>query len=276
MNTVPPDNPDSKNHTFPIVIIRDPFRWMRSMVCLGGCTDVFCRPFASCFVLSQCREGYDASFIRGRCPTFVVSTQHGIMRANKVEIRPEQAQYEHVDVYESLPHFWSEWYNEYFFAPYPRLIVRFEDLLFRAPELLQIISDCIGLPMTGPFRYRTKDARYWSRKSSLYNSLEKQGTPESMYMNMSMGDKEYVQMALDPKLMKMFGYTSHYTLENETEPYSYKRSVNRTRELWQGETFNGSVSSVTGGGREALFDHLKQLHLQRYGQHNSPTGSRTG
>jgi hypothetical protein len=40
-------------------------------------------------------------------------------------------------IYKSLPHFWSEWYQLYLDAEYPRIIVRFEDLLFYGEEVTE-------------------------------------------------------------------------------------------------------------------------------------------
>jgi hypothetical protein len=46
--------------------------------------------------------------------------------------------------YKSLAHVWSEWYREYLDADFPRLIVRFEDLIFHAPAVLEQIRECVG------------------------------------------------------------------------------------------------------------------------------------
>lgn len=44
----------------------------------------------------------------------------------------------------SLAHVWSEWYLEYYEAQFPRLIIRFEDLLFHTPKVLDEIRQCAG------------------------------------------------------------------------------------------------------------------------------------
>ena len=45
----------------------------------------------------------------------------------------------------SLLHVWNEWYHEYVFdAKFPRLIVRFEDLLFHTPAVVEQIRQCVG------------------------------------------------------------------------------------------------------------------------------------
>jgi hypothetical protein len=44
----------------------------------------------------------------------------------------------------SLAHVWSEWYREYYDAKFPRLIIRFEDMLFHTPKVLEAIRECAG------------------------------------------------------------------------------------------------------------------------------------
>ena len=46
--------------------------------------------------------------------------------------------------YASLVHMWNDWYGEYYQADYPRLIVRFEDLLANASIVLEHIQQCAG------------------------------------------------------------------------------------------------------------------------------------
>lgn len=40
-------------------------------------------------------------------------------------------------IYKSLPHFWSEWYKLYMDADFPRIMIRFEDLLFYGKEVTE-------------------------------------------------------------------------------------------------------------------------------------------
>ena len=44
----------------------------------------------------------------------------------------------------SLAHVWNSWYREYYHADFPRLIIRFEDLLFHTEAVLEEIRDCVG------------------------------------------------------------------------------------------------------------------------------------
>jgi hypothetical protein len=46
--------------------------------------------------------------------------------------------------HESLVHMWKDWYDDYFFATFPRLIVRLEDLTYHPRAVLQQVCDCAG------------------------------------------------------------------------------------------------------------------------------------
>jgi hypothetical protein len=62
--------------------------------------------------------------------------------------------------WESLVDLWNDWYRQYLEADYPRLIVRFEDLLFQAPAVMQQISECMGVDFNEEtFKYQTKSAK---------------------------------------------------------------------------------------------------------------------
>ena len=57
--------------------------------------------------------------------------------------------------YPSLPHMWSQWHQEYLHAAesslsqQPTLIIRFEDVLVHAPEVLQAVASCAGMDLIG-------------------------------------------------------------------------------------------------------------------------------
>jgi hypothetical protein len=44
--------------------------------------------------------------------------------------------------HESLAHMWLDWYEEYYNAEYPRLMVRLEDLVFYPHETLRKVCEC--------------------------------------------------------------------------------------------------------------------------------------
>ena len=139
------------HEVLPVVLIRNPFSWMKSM----------------------CRNSYSAHW----------DGQHGIMCPelkndgdwNEVHVKFGPGSTHH----KSLAHMWNDWYGEYFYgnytmkqmwndwygeglynanttkdtlivkgnnvtAPFPRLMIRFEDVIFFPYEVTQQICKCAG------------------------------------------------------------------------------------------------------------------------------------
>lgn len=44
----------------------------------------------------------------------------------------------------SLVDVWNSWYREYYEATFPRLIIRFEDMLFHPEDVVEAIRDCVN------------------------------------------------------------------------------------------------------------------------------------
>jgi hypothetical protein len=81
-----------------------------------------------------------------------------------------------------------EWYKPYFEGRnYPRLIVRFEDLVYRPKEVITKVCECVGGTMTGwrgQFIYKTKTSNKGpghGQRSDLLSAFIKYGQPLSDY-----------------------------------------------------------------------------------------------
>mmetsp|Transcript_10890 Transcript_10890/g.44108 ORF Transcript_10890/g.44108 Transcript_10890/m.44108 type:complete len:258 (-) Transcript_10890:1479-2252(-) len=103
---------------FPVVVVKDPLTWMKSM----------------------CRNHYEANFKRHPdhhvaelCPSPVRETR------TVVQFQPDRP-----GRYASLMHLWSEWNAAYVNATFPRLMVRFEDLLFDTERTVRTACECVG------------------------------------------------------------------------------------------------------------------------------------
>ena len=131
--------------TLPIVVIRDPYRWMQSM----------------------CRNPYAATWAKtDHCPNIMLSQKnHRTMFHNTSSLSfqsqpsqrtpsrqsrstvPVTVRYtNHVMTHHSsLIHWWNEWYQLYLSnVTYPRIIVRYEDLLFYGQQVTEAICHCGG------------------------------------------------------------------------------------------------------------------------------------
>jgi hypothetical protein len=73
---------------------------------------------------------------------------------------PVRVRYKSGTLYhESLAAVWNEWYREYYDADFPRIIVRLEDLVFHAKEVVTKVCECFGGKMESDFLYVTKTAK---------------------------------------------------------------------------------------------------------------------
>ena len=115
----------------------------------------------------KCRKQYDAMWQFGwknRCPNFI-PTKKEREQLNldnttfKVITNPAQTNHRRFTKYESLAELWSSFNEEYLYSDAPRLIIRAEDTFFFPKQLMEIISNCSGMPLKrhgegeGGFRY---------------------------------------------------------------------------------------------------------------------------
>ena len=109
----------------PVVTVKDPLTWLPSI----------CRhPYAVRLSSKQ----------RTKCPRPLDAP---------VSVAFQRAQ---VVYYDNLVDLWSRWHGEYYQAAWPRLLVRFEDLLFEPRAVAGAVCDCLGGALCGnqPVRRR--------------------------------------------------------------------------------------------------------------------------
>lgn len=118
----------------------------------------------------------------------------------------------------SLAHLWSSWYREYIDADdMPRIVVRFEDLLFHTEAVVEEIRDCVGASYVDKehFHYAAAPAKthpYFSKykaPSSLISAMIKYGQDDngsSRTGNMNEADLAYASKNLDADLIQQFQY----------------------------------------------------------------------
>ena len=101
---------------------------------------------------------------------------------------------------------WSEWNRQYYKAPYPRLMVRFEDALYRLEEVVKAIRECIGDTSNEPLEYLISSAKSHGKPEDFVAALAKYVTTIGRHRAMNEEDRKYANRALDPELMKIFRY----------------------------------------------------------------------
>lgn len=208
----------------PIVLVREPWTWLQSM----------------------CRNSYAARWyhVEGEhCPNFVpnhverdwfrksrrfafnhfdkdpIATQNVAVKAGfqlDMDVIPLFVAFSSGRVwYKSLIHLWKDWYQDYFDAPFPRIIVRLEDLVFHPYEVVSSICRCAG----GSFNkdnftinsYSTKGrsdnlSHKRTRGTDLLSAFSLHTTGSNRTAGMSLKDIQFAKAVLQESVAPTFGY----------------------------------------------------------------------
>jgi hypothetical protein len=189
-------------YMFPAVMVRDPYKWMTSM----------------------CRHAYGASWrhVDEHCPNLVpneVDAAEEERRTRKVQLTPTggvPVDVEYADFtvhHDTLVGFWNDWYGQYANVTWPRLLVRFEDLIFYPVEVTKTVCECAGgqLNPNKPFQFIVESAKHGNKahgkeRTGYIDALVKYGTEAGRYRGYDPADLEYARKYLDPDLMAKFRY----------------------------------------------------------------------
>jgi hypothetical protein len=172
------------NNILPAVTIRDPLVWLHSM----------------------CRHGYSADWDipdANHCPDFLLPKLAASVTYKKF-----------TNHHKSILHLWNDYYQEYLTASFPRLLVRFEDLVFHPEEVTRTVCECAGGSMKKgrKFTYivdsaKKGEAAHGKIKTGYVEAIIKYGSEKHRYQNYrDAADLEYVRDNIDKKLMELMGY----------------------------------------------------------------------
>ncbi|GKY91834.1 hypothetical protein MPSEU_000155000 [Mayamaea pseudoterrestris] len=191
------------NAMFAGVTVRDPLKWAQSM----------------------CRHEYGANWHHDKslhCPNLIpipaeqeLLVKHHL-NLSKTGAIPVEVHYAEFNVqHDSLIDFWNDWYREYANVKWPRLLVRFEDLVFFPQQVTKTVCECAGgeLNHNRPFKFIVESAKKGdaahgklSDRTTYIDALVKYGTEQGRYKGYTREDLDYVRKHLDPKLMELFHY----------------------------------------------------------------------
>jgi len=161
----------------------------------------------------QCKKSYTVTWqkgLGGHCPNLVPtraekqrpsSTNVTTYTVTKVptERYPEET-------YDSLADMWTVWNRAYVDANFPRLIIRLEDILFHSERVMELVSDCLGKPMTARFQYHLSSSKPLRTSADFVSAIKKYGKADGRFIGMTLEDREYAVSALDPLLLQTFHY----------------------------------------------------------------------
>jgi hypothetical protein len=184
-HVTPTDKDVPLENSFPMITIRDPYRWMRSM----------------------CKHIYGARWPHNltACPHIYMDDYN---RPSPVRVKYKTTVVHH----DSLPAMWNDWYNHYFEQSFPRVFVRFEDLIFFGKNVTQTLCKCGGgVPRRPTFVHVKSSAKlgtaaHGANKTGLLDALIQFGSDEGRITGMTETDLKWARKLLDPRLMEMFAY----------------------------------------------------------------------
>ena len=166
------------------------------------------------FSILQCKTPYRAEWprIAGHCPNLVATPyekQHGLVSPDMDQFKVNvtiNAHTTEVDYFDNLADYWSKWNQAYLDVDFPRLMVRFEDAIFHAEEVMKAIAECAGVERVEPHQYFAGQAKSHGLSSNFLGTLSKYGTAEGRFAGMRNEDLAFARSALSPSLMELFQY----------------------------------------------------------------------
>lgn len=213
----------NQTECLPVVIVRDPYNWMQSMVSfISQYSSLFELACCCCCCCSspnaykKCKSPYAAHWKHGqnRCPNLAVNDHdrksfegwgNGMPNATSFRVKVIFDK-DDVKFFDSLVDLWSEWYDYYHKATYPHLIIRFEDMLLQAPAVVAKIAECVGAQPKHPIEYQTGSAKAHGSHTDFLKAILKSADSEKRRKNLQPRDLEYAKAKLNPELLEAFEY----------------------------------------------------------------------
>ena len=161
---------------------------------------------------SMCRHPYAARWSPHKrndpiCPRLL--SKDGKTSKVTVSYRSDNKGY-----YDSLVGLWNDWYGDYLAAgdEFPRLIIRYEDLLFHFEEVMTQVCECGGgklIHHENGFVLNDENAKAGHRNGSngLLGAMLRYGFDAKRTETFTKEDVAYANDSLRKDLMEMFSYS---------------------------------------------------------------------
>ena len=169
------------------------------------------------------------------CPNFVpndidFAIDESLRNASSVPVLVKYAEFERK--HDSLIHHWNDYYGGYYKQNrFPRVIVRFEDLIFHPKQVIQAVCECAGGELkhehdgTG-FQYIVQSAKktegHGKEKTGYVDAMIRYGSDKFRWKSGGMTDEDrrFVAETLDRDLMVQFGYQNPTELTTVDNSFS--------------------------------------------------------
>jgi hypothetical protein len=220
--------PKLKNkNVFPIVMVKDPYSWMGSVSRHPYNAQWLRSPYSE-INLNPDYDEYDVLHdltdpdrkVRKRRPSPGMTLNTPKKRKRKktigliIEYHPSNERWRKTVEYENFVDMWHTYYSEYLNATFPRLIVRYEDLLLHSNEVIPQICECVGGQIVNntngihPDRDSAKNNREFGITSNLVDAIMRYGSSKKRIEGFSKGDLAYASSNIRKDMMDQFQYSS--------------------------------------------------------------------
>ncbi|CAM9240905.1 unnamed protein product [Chrysoparadoxa australica] len=169
----------------PVVLIKDPLTWLMSM----------------------CRNRYEVSFWADNgklgelhCPHLANKGAEGAL---KVRVTYEKDLVTH---HESLIHLWNKWYEDWLDVEFPRLLVRFEDLLFAQEQTVRQICSCAGGVMRDEYQGMEDTSKPHGGGGGRSAALERYGSVEKRVEGFTDQEMDFIRQHASQRVLDLFHY----------------------------------------------------------------------
>ena len=176
-------------------MVRDPYFWMQSM----------------------CKSPYQLHWKRKkRCPNLVVVEENDNHSPADNLTTTYQVNLFNLK-FDSLVDYWSAYYLQYYNATFPRLIVRYEDMLWNPRAILEAIATCMGTSLEDKnYHYVSEEAKSHGSGNGLVQAIRNSANLDLRKQSLTNQDMAYSRTHLDPVLMQTFRY--RYIEEDTVTP----------------------------------------------------------
>lgn len=188
-----------QTHVLPVAVIKDPFHWMESM----------------------CRHSYSANWFHDpeeHCPNLVPNHvdigNRGITKETKSVPVNVAYQNDRIGHYDSLIGLWNEWYGDYLkIHEFPRLMIRFEDILFHVEEVVTKVCECGGgtlIHHENGIHLKSESAKQGGShqgSNGLLSAITRYGSEKHRLDGMTADDITFANENVNAELLQLFGYS---------------------------------------------------------------------
>lgn len=115
--------------------------------------------------------------------------------------------------HQNIIHFWNDWHSMYLnenVFPYPKVIIRYEDLVTRPKETISSICNCAGGKLKAPFRYIAESSKIGTghnSKTGMFEAWSKLLLSTEARAGLSVDDFRIAKESLDSDLMTLFKFS---------------------------------------------------------------------